>query len=112
MAETIVISSDKKITQVQGPLRDGDTIEITSLAKIGISIAEKDFMIKSSPVSSFNFIIHHSSNDEGEEIWMGRSCIYETDEENKQNKYPMIYSIQFPNGAPQSCLINITLLGN
>ena len=111
MAE-IVISNDRKITQVQGPLENGDIIKIMSLAKIGISIAEKDFMIKSSPISSFNFIIHRQQNDEGEEIWMGRSCIYETDEENKQNKYPMIYSIQFPNGAPQSCLINITLLGN
>ncbi len=103
------------IRQEQGPFPINYSISIKQQAKIGISIGQKDFMYISGNKSSFKFIIDTGKTDETTEehlIWMGRSCIYETDDytQNNTTVYPYIKQIIFPQGAPQSCLVNITLL--
>ena len=100
MAE-IVISNDRKITQVQGPLESGDIIKIMSLAKIGISIAEKDFMLfgkrENDQAASFEFAIN------GQTFFMGRTDMYETSD------YIKLDTLTFPKGAPASVTVDFRI---
>lgn len=88
------------IIQYQGPFENGHPIEVPALNfKVGISIGEKDFMRLGINNQSFKFHI----NDE--QIWMGRTCIYECVIQNNESNS---LNILFPEGAPSSCLVNIT----
>ena len=84
------------IQQYKGPFKSTDVITLEKSYKVGISIREKDFMkLGSQKHSSLQFNIN------GENIHMGRTCMYEVD-----NPIPA-GTITFPSGAPQSVLVEV-----
>ncbi len=86
------------IIQYQGPF-DTSSIVIDFPCILGISVNEKDFMQAGSPTGDGS--IQVKINNQLQPIFIGRTFIYQT-----QEQYD-ITSIQFPNGAPASTLINI-----
>lgn len=94
------------IKQYKGPFTKNDIINLTGNAcKIGISIAEDDFMNWGATYNSEtgqwygkDFII----NIKGQQIHMGRTYIYQTQQAVNQ---PI--PISFPDGAPTSLIIDV-----
>lgn len=107
------------IGQIQGPFSSNtNVVQLINakigkpfgepiFAKLGISLAEKDYMIfgaeeDGTMPTSFKFYL-----DQGEgatEFWVGRTQIYESDEGIT------IKSLVFPQGAPASVLIEYVIL--
>ena len=97
--------------QLRGPFTAGENIKQTKMQNdnssiytfLGISIAEKDFMLfgkneeNETQPYSLRFMIN------GEEFWIGRTQMYETSQEIELN------SLVFPDGAPASTLIEYRL---
>lgn len=81
--------------QVKGPFKAGENaiaaIGGEQTLRFGISIDKKDFM---SFKDDFIFNIN------GQEFHMSKACVYEVDESVS------VSSIVFPNGAPESVIIN------
>ena len=105
--------------QLQGPFTEGTNIipyiinKVNSMggninnpifAKIGITLAEKDFMLFGENKSSFKMLI--TIDGDTQEIWMGKTQIYESD--NGLN----LSSLIFPQGAPASVFIDYVILDN
>ena len=86
------------IIQYQGPF-DTTPISITPPCVLGISVSEKDFMQAGS--STEDSSIQVKINNQPQTIFIGRTFIYQTQEQYN------ITSVQFPNGAPASTLVNI-----
>lgn len=92
------MASYGRIMQYKGPFTAGATIELEASSKIGISINEKDFM--SWPNFQFWFV----EDIDGliyNIIRMGRTQMYEIDNPISINR------IYFPNGAPESTIVQI-----
>lgn len=87
------------IEQIQGPFEEGKNITLNGHCIIGISVSEDDFMLAGS--SSGDSGIEFSINDSLQTIRIGRTFIYQTQQQYTINK------ITFPNGAPESTLVNI-----
>lgn len=94
------------IKQFKGPFKENQSINLTdNPCKIGISIAEDDFMSwgaiynsKTKQWQGKDFII----NIKGEQIHMGRTYIYQS-----QQAVDQPISISFPDGAPTSLIIDV-----
>lgn len=86
------------IIQYQGPF-DTTPITINFPCVLGISVSEKDFMQAGSPTGDSS--IQVKINGRSQTIFIGRTFIYQTQEQYN------ITSVQFPNGAPASTLVNI-----
>lgn len=92
------------IKQFKGPFEENQSISLTGNAcKIGISIAEDDFMSWGATYNQGewrgkDFII----NIKGEQIHMGRTYIYQSQQAIDQ---PIL--ISFPDGAPTSLIIDV-----
>ena len=87
------------MVQYQGPFDNNYIIKIIFPCVLGISISEKDFMQAGS--STGDSSIQVKINGQSQTIFIGRTFIYQT-----QEQYD-ITSVQFPNGAPASTLVNI-----
>lgn len=86
------------ILQYKGPFSAGATIGFQHSTKIGISINEKDYMRINQDGRTQGFIFTIN----GQTIRLGETFMYETDNAIEANSI-----IQFPNGAPESTLVNI-----
>lgn len=95
MADDII--KPGQIKQFRGPFSVGHTINTSGKCHIGISIGEKDYMKLGSEDadSSFRFLIN------GQEIWMGRTYIYEMTEDISN------VHISFIDGAPSSIIVDM-----
>lgn len=87
------------IEQIQGPFEEGKNITLNGHCIIGISVSEDDFMLAGS--TSGDSGIEFSINDSFQTIRIGRTFIYQTQQQYTINK------ITFPTGAPESTLVNI-----
>lgn len=88
------------IQEFKGPFKQelGNTqLSISGNCKIGISIGEDDFMSLGN--QDFNRSLRVFINDN--EVWMGRTYIYETGEQVNKTK------IVFPNEAPASTIVDV-----
>ena len=109
------------IGQIQGPFsptknivrlinaKIGKPLTAPIFAKLGVSLAEKDFMIfgaeedsQEKMPTSFKFLLDQGEGEE--EFWVGRTQMYESDEGIK------VHSLIFPQGAPASVLIEYVIL--
>lgn len=94
------------IVQYQGPFTSEQTITIKYPCVLGISISEKDFMKAGSESadSSIEVVINQKKGNQtvSSSFFIGRTFMYQT-----QEQYDII-SVQFPNGAPASTLVDIT----
>ena len=84
------------IKQYQGPFEEGYQLNLQGHCIIGISISEDDYMILGANQKSFQFTIN------GQQIWLGRTYMYQTEEQINNT------IITFPDGAPDSTLIEVT----
>ena len=85
--------------QYQGPFDNDYIIEINFPCVLGISVGQKDFMQAGSRDADSSIQI--KINGQSQTIFIGRTFIYQTQEQYN------ITSVQFPNGAPASTLVNI-----
>lgn len=109
------------IGQIQGPFSSntnivnliraeiGGTGSAPIFAKLGISLAEKDFMIfgkeeDGTMPTSFKFYL--DQGDGPEEFWVGRTQMYESDDGLT------LTSLVFPQGAPASVFVEYVILNN
>ncbi len=85
------------IEQYHAPF-ESNSITLNGKCVIGISISEKDYMLlgSTSGNKSFRFEIN------GQQIWMGRTYIYQT---QKQIDGNTITTINFPDGTPPASML-------
>lgn len=92
--------------QYQGPFVEGKSFQFDRPCIIGLSVSEDDYMLAGLPLDnqgriqerSIKFLIN------GEEIWLGRTYIYETEQQIGNNTG---ITLTFPDGAPDSILLNV-----
>ena len=92
------------IEQYQGPFLSPSTkLELDGKCIIGISISEDDYMRlgSTSGNKSFRFTIN------GQQIWMGRTYIYQTEKQIDQASGETKTIITFPDGAPASVKVEV-----
>lgn len=104
-----------QVKQHQGPFQVGKTININNgqvgYCVIGFSVNEDDFMENGQKEDKDHSVyVQLTLNDNGniktEEIWIGRTYIYQTQEQIN------IQSVTFPQGAPASFLMDIIYCQN
>lgn len=90
------------IEQYQGPFSLNKTLNLDGHCIIGVSIGEDDFMTlgSTSGNKSFRFLIN------GEQIWMGRTYMYQTERQIERNGVASTV-ISFPDGAPASVKVEV-----
>lgn len=108
----MAIEPQGKFGQIRGPFANGEDVALiirqiegisaTPYVELGVTYAEKDAMIygkerDNTIPSSLKMLIN------GNEIWMGRTHMYETD-----GVVPLT-SFVFPQGAPASVLVEYRL---
>lgn len=92
------------IKQYQGPFLSSSTkLELDGRCIIGISIGEDDYMKLGSSTGnkSFRFTIN------GQQIWMGRTYMYQTEKQIDQESGEVKTVITFPDGAPASVKVEV-----
>ena len=95
------MATEGTIEQYQGPFLTGSSLTLLGDCRIGISIGEDDYMKlgSTSGNKSFRFTIN------GNQIWMGRTYIYQTERQLVSNTIARNTVITFPDGAPASVLV-------
>ncbi len=91
------------IEQYQGPFETGSTLGFEGYCILGVSIGEDDFMKlgSSSADRSFRFSIN------GNQIWMGRTYMYQTERQIEKDGGAVSTVIGFPDGAPASVKVEV-----
>lgn len=91
------------IEQYQGPFETGSTLGLNGNCIVGISIGQDDFMRLGSTTGnkSFRFTIN------GQQIWMGRTYMYQTQKQIENFSVAQSTIVGFPEGAPSSVLVEV-----
>ena len=91
--------------QYQGPFDENESFQFNHPCVIGLSVSEDDYMQAGAPLDQQGQIQDQSIRFtiNGEQIWLGRTYIYETEQQTGISEVVLT----FPDGAPDSILLNV-----